>query len=77
MIGPFLAAWKAKHPVGASPAGQQILAVFATTNHRGHSGLRAKDICHALGTAGTRPCASSSPSPAFTPCTRATSVPCY
>jgi hypothetical protein len=31
----------------ASPAYQQILAVFATTDH---SGLRAKDICHALGT---------------------------
>jgi hypothetical protein len=30
----------------ASPAYQQILAVFATTDH---SGLRAKDICHALG----------------------------
>ncbi|MGN9907766.1 hypothetical protein ACTMTJ_09450 [Phytohabitans sp. LJ34] len=30
----------------ASPAYQQILAVFATTDL---SGLRAKDICHALG----------------------------
>ncbi len=30
----------------ASPADQQILAVSATTDH---SGLRAKDICHALG----------------------------
>lgn len=30
----------------ASPAYQQILAVFATTDH---SGLRAKDICRALG----------------------------
>ena len=33
----------------ASPAYQQILAVFATTDHSGHSGLRAKDICRALG----------------------------
>jgi hypothetical protein len=31
----------------ASPAYQQVLAVFATTDH---SGLRAKDICRALGT---------------------------
>ncbi|MER7009698.1 hypothetical protein ABT297_42575, partial [Dactylosporangium sp. NPDC000555] len=37
----------------ASPAYQQILAVFATTDHSGHSGLRAKDICHALGTGTT------------------------
>ena len=33
-------------PTVASPAYQQILAVFATAT----GGLRAKDICHALGT---------------------------
>jgi hypothetical protein len=33
-------------PIVASPAYQQILAVFATTT----GGLRAKDVCHALGT---------------------------
>jgi hypothetical protein len=33
-------------PTVASPAYQQILAVFTTTDH---SGLRAKDICRALG----------------------------
>jgi hypothetical protein len=33
----------------ASPAYQQILAVFVTTDHSGHSGLRAKDVCRALG----------------------------
>lgn len=37
----------------ASPAYQHILAVFATTDHSGHSGLRAKDICRALGTGTT------------------------
>jgi hypothetical protein len=33
----------------ASTAYQQILAVFATTGSAPNSGLRAKDICHALG----------------------------